>query len=343
MRWIPDQVVGRLQAEIALPQLEGTRYRPVRLLGSGGMGAVWLAEDMVLERQVALKVLSAENSSPELAARLMRETLVLARLEHPGIVPIHDAGSLPDGRSFYCMKYVQGEELGTMLARLNLRERLQLLQRVTEPLAFAHARGIVHRDLKPANIMIGPFGEVLIMDWGLAKIQVPPPQAPQTETAGAPKMHDAPTQAVFALALAPAPATTAHGSVLGTPGYMAPEQERGEMAAIDQRADVYALGAILKLMLQTPVGTGPSLPRKSVKAVEAICRKAMAPEIASRYASVGEMSADLARYLEGLPVSAYPESFLERAGRFLKRHQAAVVLVLMYLLMRVFFLLFFQR
>jgi serine/threonine protein kinase len=306
------------------------------------MGAVWLAEDGVLERQVALKVLSAENSSPELAARLMREALVLARLEHPGIVPIHDAGSLPDGRSFYSMKYVQGEELGTTLARLNLRERLQLLRRVAEPLEFAHAHGIVHRDLKPANIMIGPFGEVLIMDWGLAKIQVPPPHSAQTSgTPGASEMHDAPTKAVFALA--PASPTTAHGSVLGTPGYMAPEQERGEMGAIDQRADVYALGAILKLMLQTPVGTGPAPPARSAKAVEAICRKAMAPEIALRYASVGEMSADLARYLEGLPVSAYQENLMERAGRFLKRHQAAVVLVLMYLLMRVFFLLFFHR
>ena len=134
------------------------------------MGTVWLAQDSILQRPVALKILAAENSSADLAARLMQEAMVLARLEHPGIVPVHDAGTLPDGRTFYCMKHVEGQTLDRYARQLPLRESLRLFQRIAEPLAFAHSRGIIHRDLKPANIMVGSFGEVLIMDWGLAKV-----------------------------------------------------------------------------------------------------------------------------------------------------------------------------
>src|SRR5689334_9059207 len=170
MRFLPDQVVARLQTQMQTPDLSGTRYRALRFLGQGGMGSVWLAEDSILQRPVALKVLAAESSASDLAARLMREAIVLARLEHPGIVPVHDAGTLPDGRTFYCMKHVEGQTLDRYAGPLSLRERLRLFQRIAEPLAFAHSRGVIHRDLKPANIMIGPFGEVLIMDWGLAKV-----------------------------------------------------------------------------------------------------------------------------------------------------------------------------
>src|SRR5689334_9889473 len=170
MRFLPDQVVARLQTQMQTPDLSGTRYRALRFLGQGGMGSVWLAEDSILQRPVALKVLAAESSAPDLAARLMREAIVLARLEHPGIVPVHDAGTLPDGRTFYCMKHVEGQTLDRYAGPLSLRERLRLFQRIAEPLAFAHSRGVIHRDLKPANIMIGSFGEVLIMDWGLAKV-----------------------------------------------------------------------------------------------------------------------------------------------------------------------------
>jgi len=161
MRWLSDAVVARLHAEAQLPDLSGTRYRAQRFLARGGMGAVWLAKDIVLRRSVALKILAPENSSADLAARLLREAEVLARLEHPGIVPVHDAGTLADGRTFYCMKYVEGQTLDQYVAQLPLRERLQLLQRIAEPLAFAHSRGVIHRDLKPGNIMIGAFGEVL--------------------------------------------------------------------------------------------------------------------------------------------------------------------------------------
>src|SRR5882724_10388021 len=170
MKYLSDQVVSRLQAAVQSLDLAGTKYRALKFLGRGGMGTVWLVEDTVLNRKVALKVLTMDSGSEYLASRLMREAVVLARLEHPGIVPVHDAGTLADGAVFYCMKYVEGQTLDQHIANANLRERLQLLQLIAEPLAFAHARGIVHRDLKPSNIMVGAFGEVLVMDWGLAKV-----------------------------------------------------------------------------------------------------------------------------------------------------------------------------
>ncbi len=170
MTWLPDSVVNRLRSNLALPDLSGTRYSPVRLLARGGMAAVWLAEDKVLHRQVALKILDSVEHEENLAARLLQEAEILASLEHPGIVPVHDAGTLADGRVFCCMKYVQGETLERHVRRIDsIPEGLRLIVRVAEPLAFAHSRGVLHRDLKPGNIMIGPFGEVLVMDWGLAK------------------------------------------------------------------------------------------------------------------------------------------------------------------------------
>jgi len=334
MKFLTDPVVARLQAEMRTPDLSGTRYRTVKFLGQGGMGVVWLAEDRVLERSVALKVLSAESSSAALAARLMQEAIVLARLEHPGIVPVHDAGTLPDGRTFYCMKHVEGQTLDRHIERLPLRQRLQLFQRVAEPLAFAHSRGIIHRDLKPRNIMVGPFGEVLIMDWGLAKVMSagdPSPaagqvsgQAPTRDASGAPSVE----------ALASEKSPTAHGAVLGTPGFMSPEQERGDISMIDQRTDVFALGAILQSMLEEQPGSPPA------RALRAICGKAMSAEIAARYASVEKMSADVGRYLDGMPVSAYRENLVERTVRLVSRNRVAVVLILAYLFMRLLFILF---
>ncbi len=172
MKWLSDRVVDRLQTNLQLADFSGTRYRALRYLARGGMGTVWLAEDTILNRHVALKILDPADDSGELASRLLREARVLARLEHPGIVPVHDAGTLADGRAFYCMKYVEGQTLDRYVrSGSSLPERLTLLQRMVEPLAFAHSKGILHRDLKPENIMIGSFGEVLVMDWGVAKIK----------------------------------------------------------------------------------------------------------------------------------------------------------------------------
>jgi serine/threonine protein kinase len=350
MKFLPDQVVARLQTGMQTPDLSGTRYRALELLGHGGMGTVWLAQDSILQRPVALKVLAAENSSDDLAARLMQEAVVLARLEHPGIVPVHDAGTLTDGRTFYCMKLVEGQTLDHYARKLPLRERLRLFQRIAEPLAFAHSHGIIHRDLKPANVMVGPFGEVLVMDWGLAKVTATGQVSEHvtdatglfstgTQVSGHEFTRVA--QAPFGSgALAPEN-STAHGTVLGTPGYMAPEQERGEVNLIDQRTDIFAMGSILQSLLQEPPGLpeGESYSRP----LRAICAKAMSAEMSARYASVQELAADVGRYLDGLPVSAYRENIFERTVRLVSRNRVAVVLVLAYLFMRLLFILFSRR
>jgi len=172
---ISDEVVERLRTVVTWPDFSGTRYEIVREIGRGGMGNVYEAIDHELGRRVAIKV--AESASPE--ARLT------AQLEHPGIVPIHDAGTLPDGRSFYVMKLVRGETLSGLTLRTFLR--------ICEPVAFAHARGVVHCDLKPSNVMTGEFGEVLVLDWGIAN------RRGGTEGYRAPDAVISPAADVFAL------------------------------------------------------------------------------------------------------------------------------------------------
>jgi eukaryotic-like serine/threonine-protein kinase len=342
MKFLPDQVVARLQVEMHTPDFSGTRYRAIKLLGRGGMGAVWLAEDSVLHRTVALKILSAESSSAEMAARLMQESVVLARLEHPGVVPVHDAGTLPDSRTFYCMKYVEGQTLDRYIERLPLRQRLQLFQRVVEPLAFAHSRGIIHRDLKPGNVMVGAFGEVLIMDWGLAKVMgqafAKSSALPAKELSPISPSHHQLDQTEDKTSSVK---TTAHGTVLGTPGYMAPEQERGEVNLIDQRTDVFGLGSILQYMMRDSHGTSHS--ESAPRPLRAICHKAMAAEMSARYASVQELAGDIGKYLDDMPISAYRENILERTVRLVNRNRVAAVLILAYLLMRTLFILFSGR
>jgi eukaryotic-like serine/threonine-protein kinase len=329
MTQLSDNVVARLRADMQMPDLTGTRYAIVHYLARGGMGSVWLAEDTVLKRRVALKVLDMVAAADDLPARLLQEARVLASLEHPGIVPVHDAGTLADGRAFYCMKYVEGRTLAEHVANQNLNDKLRLLERIAEPLDFAHARGCLHRDLKPANIMIGAFGEVLIMDWGLAKVGVADSHSQSTEIAPAPTNVAA--------------RGTGEGSVLGTPGYMSPEQARGE-GGIDHRTDVYSLGAILWFLLNgSPPGDAPTAGIAVPRALRAICGKAMAADPAARYQSAGELAADVNRYLNGAPVGAYKENLLERAVRMFARHRTAVVLVVVYLLMRVLFILFARR
>jgi eukaryotic-like serine/threonine-protein kinase len=330
VKQLSDRIVAKLRAEMQVPDLDGTRYRVVRHLARGGMGSVWLAEDTVLNRRVALKVLDLVAPSDDLAVRLLQEARILARLEHPGIVPVHEAGALADGRAFYCMKYVEGQTLAQHITNKSLPDKLRLLERIAEPLDFAHARGFLHRDLTPENIMIGAFGEVLVMDWGLAKVGVTSLKPAEDEIAVvAQSTHSS--------------RVTGQGSVLGTPGYMSPEQARGS-AEVDQRSDVFSLGAILWFMVtgsapgEPPPGTG-SVPRP----LRAICERAMAADPASRYQSAGEMTADMARYLTGEPVLAYREGWFERAGRIYVRHRTAIVLVAAYLLMRVLFILLARR
>jgi serine/threonine protein kinase len=330
MSWLSDDAILRLQTATALPDLSATRYRIVERIASGGMGTVYLAEDSVLGRRVALKILDVPDASGELAARLLREAKILARLEHPGIVPVHDAGTLADGRVFYAMKFAEGQRLDQLVARgESLPHRLRLFQRICDAVAFAHARKILHRDLKPENIMVGPFGEVLVMDWGIAKSlrgggSLDATAQPK-EVNHAHRTNDS--------------VITAHGAILGTPGYMAPEQARGEVGSLDERSDVYSLGAILQHLLGTGLDSSASAPRP----LAAIARKAMAANPADRYTSAGELGLDVARYLDGLPVSAYPENIWRRAVRWAARYRVAIVLVLTYLIIRALLLLWFRR
>jgi serine/threonine protein kinase len=321
MKWLSDQIVDQLRTVIDVPDLGGTRYRAVRLLARGGMGAVWLAEDATLHREVALKLLDIGDPHGDLSSRLLREARILARLEHPGIVPVHDAGTLSSGLVFYCMKYVQGQTLDQSVRGMtSVSERLRLVQRIAEPLAFAHSKGVLHRDLKPGNIMIGPFGEVLVMDWGLAK-----QAAPDSRTA---PLSAAPESSLRSDAT----------GVVGTPGYMSPEQARGD--PVDERTDIFSLGAVMTFVLNNGMRGGrkslDSIPRQ----LKAICGKAMAPDVSLRYSSVGEFTSDISSYLEQKPISAYRENILDLVDRLIKRHGTAIGLVLVYLLMRILFIVF---
>jgi serine/threonine protein kinase len=352
MNWLSDEAIARLQTASAPPDLAGTRYRLIERIGSGGMGTVYLAEDSALGRRVALKILDLPELRTELSERLLREAHILARLEHPGIVPVHDAGTLTDGRVFYAMKFVEGERLDALAKRIDaIHERLRIFQRICEAVAFAHARGILHRDLKPENIMVGPFGEVLVMDWGVAKILREDPAPREVHASiGVETSRKAPTVT--------RPLKTEHGTILGTPGYMAPEQARGEVESIDERADIYSLGAILKFLVAGPRsdappgsdsgGAGNSTAASAAigyapKAVAAIAQKAMAEEPASRYPSVSDLAQDVERYLDGAPVSAYPESVFQKAARWATRYRVAIGLVLAYLVVRALLLLWLKR
>jgi serine/threonine protein kinase len=289
-RWLPDATLEHLRRVADRPDLGDDRYEVLDEIGRGGMGTVYRVRDRELGRDVALKVLSAPDAEGALAARMRNEARVLASLEHPGIVPIHDVGTLADGRTWYLMKLVEGSPLDAHArAETSLGGRLRLFERICEAVAFAHARGVVHRDLKPSNVMVGAFGEVLVLDWGVAG-----------------RLEE-----------------ESEGEVLGTPGFMAPEQARG--GAADERSDVYSLGAILSFLLG---GSGPP-------PLEAVCRKARSEAPAERYATVDALRRDVAAYLERLPVSAYRESAFERVRRLAVKYKTPILLVLAYLTMRV--------
>jgi len=201
---LPDQTLAHLRDVVAQPDLTNTPYELIGLIGRGGMGAVYRVRDTRLDRQVALKVI---DSAPLAEARL------LAQLEHPGIVPVYDAGSLLDGRSYCAMRLVDGVRLDAFLLQARaLAERLSLFEKICEAVAFAHSRGVIHRDLKPENIMAGAFGEVVVLDWGVALWK-------EAEAR----------------------------SIAGTPKWMAPEQAAGGL--VDARTDVFALGLLLKEIL----------------------------------------------------------------------------------------------
>jgi serine/threonine-protein kinase len=245
----------------------------------------------------------------DVARRLAREARVLAALEHPGIVAIHDAGTLDDGRPFYVMRLVRGRRLDEHVRNESRGERLRRFLSVCDAVSFAHSRGVIHRDLKPANVMVGEFGEVLVLDWGVAKIDGE--ESHPAHSGGVASEND-----------------TADGVFIGTPGFMAPEQS-SRANRVDGRADIFALGEMLRQLAGAERVPPP---------LNAVIARATAPNVADRYATVDALAADVRAWLDGSAVSAYRESVAERALRFYRRNNALILLLLAYLTMRLFIL-----
>jgi serine/threonine-protein kinase len=255
----------------ALPPRLG-RYEVVAQIGQGGMGVVLRVRDPAFERDLALKALRPDQGmTPSLAQRFRDEAQIMGQLQHPGVPPVHDLGALPDGRPFFTMKLIRGRTLADIL-RESPDRALAVFEAVCQTVAYAHSRGIIHRDLKPSNVMVGAFGEVQVMDWGLAKaLSGPGPSG--TEDALAPPTGAARTE------------QTQAGAILGTPAYMAPEQARGEVHEVDERTDVFGLGAILCAIL---TGTPPFADSAS----ENVYRKAMGADLGDAFARLNGCGAD---------------------------------------------------
>jgi WD40 repeat protein len=315
---------------VETPRLLGGRYDTQGEIGHGGMGVVLAAHDVVLRRDLAIKMLPDDEQVPdELVARFFAEAHIQGQLQHPNICPIHDLGVDEQGRPFIAMKRVKGRSLDEVLAEVARAEAqgqahdypqvrlLDVFLRVCDAVAFAHARGILHRDLKPENVMMGEFGEVLVMDWGVAKVMN------RLERQGHP--------------LPCAPVGTQYGSAVGTPGYMPPEQEAGDLDHIDERADVFGLGGILYAILTCkaprPMDGGYVIVPPSRRAperhvpldLEAATMKALAYTPGARYASVAELRSEVAVFLGGglLKVGRYGLFTLLR--KWAHRHPARVV------------------
>jgi len=308
------------------------RYVLDKQIGTGGMGRVFSGRDLRLGRTVAIKMLRTQDAA--LARRFEREVRLAARLQHPGVVPVYDAGFWPSGEPFLVMKLVLGQSLARVVKDADTREdRLALLPNViaaAEAIAYAHDQGIVHRDLKPSNILVGAFGETVVVDWGLAK-DLRTQETIDRDRSGL-------------MGIQPVGGDTAVGAIVGTPAYMSPEQAAGQ--PIDLRTDVYSLGAILYFVLagtaaqpastnppgRAPAASGKLVPLASLEPrlppdLLAIVAKAFAIDPDHRYPSAFELTDDLKRFAEGQLVAARQYSPLERAIRFVGRHPVAVGLV----------------
>lgn len=330
------------------------RFRVMELIGSGGMGKIFRAVDVEIDREVAIKTLALQcdkdSESPtylDKLARFLQEVQVTGQLEHPSIVPVHLLGATESGRMFFAMKLVQGQTLGAVIEKLNkrdpltegifsLRRKLGIIIKICDALTFAHSRGIIHRDLKPSNVMVGEFGEVQVMDWGLAKLI----------------RSDLPIDAEGKLPGRSTLALTVAGSVFGTPNYMAPEQAKGDTESVDVQTDVFGLGALIfHLLCGSPPYIGKSTAeilrkakhahlddpkwenaRKSVpREVKSIVEKALQAEKKNRYSSVGELQNDMEAYLEGRPGIAWKDDVIQSSIKLVRRHAtiaAALIAVL---------------
>jgi eukaryotic-like serine/threonine-protein kinase len=324
--------------------VSGLRYRILRLHAKGGLGQVFVARDEELNREVALKEIQGKHADhDESRLRFLIEAEVTGNLEHPGIVPVYGLGRYPDGRPYYAMRFVRGESLKESLDRfhtadphspdhgLQLRKLLGQLVDVCNAMAYAHSRGVLHRDLKPGNIMLGAFGETLVVDWGLAKFK-DVPEAKTNSSTGLLRPMSAGSSSA-----------TLYGSAVGTPQYMSPEQAAGQLEELGPASDIYSLGTILYVIL---AGKSPfeerqlsvlldrvrkgdfSPPRKVGRnvppALNAICLKAMAQRSQDRYPSARALADDIEHWMADEPVSVYREPILARLARWARRHKTAV-------------------
>jgi tetratricopeptide (TPR) repeat protein len=325
------------------------RYTLNHLHATGGVGRVWLAHDPSLGRDVALKEVRPDRAGhPAIAARFLKEACITGQLEHPGIVPIYEVGRRGDDEPpFYTMRFVRGRTLSEAVAAyhqhcgagaagpLELRELLAAFVAVCNTVAYAHSRGVLHRDLKPSNVILGDYGEVIVLDWGLARLL----GQSDSEQAGPVVEADR------------CPGETVQGQVLGTPAYMAPEQAQGRLDLLGPASDVYGLGSILFTILTgrppfagsgaTPllrrvVHDEPPRPR-SLRAdvpapLEAVCLKALAKQPQARYASAKDLAGEVQRFLADEPVTAYREPWPVRAARWARRRRSLVVGTAVFLL-----------
>ncbi len=334
--------------------LRERKYDIGGVVAQGGMGAILNAREATIERTVAMKVM-LDSSSPADLGRFIAEAKVTGQLEHPNIVPIYELSVDENDQVFYTMKMVRGITLRKVLElmaggaaatvkKYPLGALLTIFQKVCDALAFAHSKGVIHRDLKPENIMLGDFGEVLLMDWGLAKVLDAQHTVPTAFASSAIRslVHSAVRDDLSASA-------TMAGAIMGTPQYMAPEQARGEVELLDARSDIYALGAILYylLVLRPPisgtdameivgrVAAGRTDPLDVTKkhahlpggrvpdSLAAVVGKAMALQPAARYQSVADLQADLAAYQDGFATSAEKAGAWKQCTLFIKRHKVA--------------------
>ena len=331
---------------------EGGRFRLLRQHARGGIGVVFVALDSELHREVALKQIQIQHADdPVSRARFLIEAEVTGRLEHPGIVPVYGLGKNDQGRPFYAMRFIRGQSLKEAIdsyhqsnsrqkgdrahGTLALRELLAHFIDVCHAIAYSHSRGVIHRDLKPANILLGPYGETLVVDWGLAKVVGRDDPTPQP-AAEVTLRHSSQSGTDY---------TTA-GTAIGTPAYMSPEQSKGRGAEIGPASDIYSLGATLYCIvtgrpafsdnnvenmlvrLQRGAIESPRQVKHGVPAaLEAIVMKAMALRPADRYPSAQALGQDIKRWLADEPVSALREPFRERARRWTRRHRTAVAAI----------------
>jgi serine/threonine-protein kinase len=325
------------------------RFTLQRFHAKGGLGEVHVAVDAELGRDVALKRMQDRYTRDAAARhRFLNEAEITARLEHPGIVPIYGLVQDDQGHPCYAMRFIAGESLADALKKwhesepdyssLAFRQLLQRFISVCQTMGYAHSKRVLHRDLKPANVMLGPFGETLVVDWGLAKRVVGPPQTAPSEAEAALL-----TTVDFAQDANDDRMKTEVGQVLGTAGYMSPEQAAGQSDTVGLPSDIYSLGATLYELLtgEKPLSgldtftvlqrtqTGNIPPSRQVKptvpgVLDAVCRKAMALRPEARYASATALAADLEHWLADEPIAAYTEPWTTRAWRWSRRHRTLI-------------------